>query len=106
MQENGIQVEEADWSSSLFADGEPTEAQFSSYWKNAFADAPEGTSASDRIFAALPHLLEHFPAEKDAKGSLAKDVIHINDIQAFKRSLKVSEYPKPLVAWDVLTSKF
>jgi len=106
VQENGIQAEEDDWSSSLFADGEPTEVQFSSYWKNVFAaDAPEGTS--DRVLAALPHLLEHFPAEKDAQGLLAKDVIHIDDIQAFKKSLKVSEYPKPLVAWDnTLTSKF
>jgi len=106
VQENGIQAEEDDWSSSLFADGEPTEVQFSSYWKNVFAaDAPEGTS--DRVLAALPHLLEHFPAEKDAQGSLAKDVTHIDDIQAFKKSLKVSEYPKPLVAWDnTLTSKF
>jgi insulysin len=104
VQENEIQVEEAGWSSSLFADGEPTEAQFSSHWKNALADAPEGTS--DRIFAALPHLLEHFPAAKDVQGSLTKDVIHIDDIQAFKKSLKVSEYPKPLVAWDdMLTSK-
>ena len=104
MQENEIQVDEAGWNSSLFADGEPTEVQFSSYWKNALADAPEG--ASDRIFAALPRLLEHFPATKDAQGSLTKDVIHIDDIQAFKKSLKVSEYPKPLVAWDdMLTSK-
>ena len=105
VQENGIQVEEDDWNSSLFADREPTEAQFLSYWKNELADAPEGTP--DRILAALPHLLERFPAEKDAQGSLTKDVIHIDDIQAFKKSLKVSEYPKPLVAWDdMLTSKF
>jgi len=105
VQENGIQVEEAGWSSSLFTDGEPTEAQFSEYWKNALADAPEGMS--DRIFAALPHLLERSPAEKDAQGSLTKDVIHIDDIHAFKEGLKVSEYPKPLAAWDdILTSKF
>ena len=105
VRENGIQVEEAGWSSSLFADGEPTEAQFSAYWKNALADAPEGMS--DRVFAAMPHLLELFPAENDAQGSLTKDVIHIDDIHAFKEGLKVSEYPKPLVAWDdVLTSKF
>ena len=105
MQENGIRVEEAGWSSSLFVDGEPTEAKFSAYWKTALVDAPEGTS--DRVFATLPRLLEQFTAEKDAQGSLTEDVIHIDDIQAFKKSLKVSEYPKPLVAWDdVLTSKF
>jgi insulysin len=105
VQENGIRIEETDWSASLFADGEPTEIQFAAYWKDALAEAPEG--ASDRIFAALPHLLEHFPAQKDAQGSLTGDVVHIDDILAFKKSLKVSDYPKSLVAWnDMLTSKF
>jgi insulysin len=105
VQENDILVDEVDWSASLFADGEPTETQFSAFWKDALAEAPEGTS--DRLLAALPHLLERFPAQKDAQGSLTKDVVHINDILAFKKSLKVSEYPKPLVEWnDMLTSKF
>jgi len=105
VQENDIRIDEADWSASMFADGEPTETQFSAFWKDALAEAPEGTS--DRLLAALPHLLERFPAQKDAQGSLTKDVVHIDDILAFKKSLKVSEYPKPLVAWnDMLTSKF
>jgi insulysin len=105
VQEYEIQVEEAVWSSSLFADGEPMEAQFSAYWKNALADAPD--KMSDSVFTALPHLMERFPAEKDAQGSLTKDATHIDDIQAFKKSLKVSEYPMPLVSWDdMLTSKF
>ena len=103
VQAHDITIEDADWSASLFADGEPTETQFSAFWKKELVDAPEGTS--DRLFAALPHLLEHFPAEKDAQGSLVEDVTHIDDILAFKKSLKVSEYPKPLVAWnDMLTS--
>ena len=103
MQAHDIKIEDADWSASLFADGEPTETQFSAFWKKELVDVPEGTS--DRLFAALPHLSEHFPAEKDAQGSLVEDVTHIDDILAFKKSLKVSEYPKPLVAWnDMLTS--
>ncbi|KAI0005889.1 Metalloenzyme, LuxS/M16 peptidase-like protein [Russula compacta] len=105
VQENGLQVEEAEWSASLFADGEPTEAQFLAFWKNACVEAPAETS--DRLFAALPHLMEHFPAQKDAQGSLTENVIHIQDILAFRKSLKVSERPKPLVAWnDIPASRF
>ena len=105
MQEHDFEIEGVDWSTSLYADGEPTEAQFSAFWKEALARAPVETS--DKLFSALPHLLEHFPAQEDARGSLREDVVHINDIVAFRKSLKVSEHPKPLVAWnDLPTSKF
>ena len=106
MQEHFIEIEDVDWSTSLYADGEPTEAQFSAFWKEALATrAPVETS--DMLFSSLPHLLEHFPAQKDAQGSLREDVIHIQDILAFRKSLKVSEHPKPLVAWnDLPKSKF
>ena len=105
VQENGLQVEEAEWSASLFAGGEPTEAQFLAFWKNACVEAPAETS--NRVFAALPHLTEHFPAQKDAQGSLTENVIHIQDILAFRKSLKVSERPRPLVAWnDIPASRF
>jgi insulysin len=105
MLEHGIQIEDVDWSASLYADGEPTETQFSAFWKDALVGAPVETS--DKLFAALPHLLEHFPAQKDAQGSLPEDVTHIKDILAFRKSLKVSEYPKPLVTWnDLPTPRF
>jgi insulysin len=105
VQKNDIEIEGIDWSTSLYADGEPTETQFLAFWKEALVRAPVETS--DELFSALPHLLERFPAQNDAQGSLPEDVIHINDILAFRKSLKVSEYPKPLVAWnDLPTSKF
>jgi len=100
MQEHGTQIEDIDWNDSLYADGEPTETQFSTFWKGELVEAPAETS--DKVFAALPHLLEQFPAQKDAQGSLSEDVIHIEDVVAFRKSLKVSEHPKPLVAWNDL----
>ena len=100
VQEHGAQIEDIDWNASLYADGEPTETQFSAFWKGALVEAPAETS--DKVFAALPHLMEQFPAAKDAQGSLSEDVIHIEDIAAFRKSLKVSEYPKPLVIWNDL----
>ena len=102
VQEHGIQIEDIDWNSSLYADGEPTETQFSAFWKDALVEAP--ADASDKVFATLPHLFEQFPAQKDMQGSLSEDVIHIEDIMAFRKSLKVSEYPKPLVAWNDLST--
>jgi insulysin len=100
VQEHGTEIEGIDWSDSLYADGEPTETQFSAFWKAELVDAPAETS--DKVFAALPHLLEQFPAQRDAQGSLSEDVIHIKDVVAFRKSLKVSESPKPLVAWNDL----
>ena len=98
VQEHDIDIEDVDWSTALYADGEPTETQFSVFWKEALVGAP--VEKSDKLFAALPHLLEHFPAQKDAQGSLPEDVIHIKDIVEFRSSPKVSEYPKPLIAWN------
>jgi insulysin len=98
--EKGFNLEEVDWSSSLYADGEPSEIQFATFWRDTLTEG--STGAVEKIFAALPQLTERFPAEKDATGSLKEDVIHIKDISAFRKSLRVSEPPKPLVDWNDL----
>lgn len=105
MHEHGTQVEDVDWSASLYAGGEPSELQFLAFWKDALAEVP--TEVSDKLFAALPYLMERSPAEKDARGSLREDVVHIKDLLEFRKSLKVSEPPEPLVVWnDLPTSRF
>ncbi|KAI9446597.1 Metalloenzyme, LuxS/M16 peptidase-like protein, partial [Lactarius indigo] len=98
--EQGFSLEDVDWSSSLYTDGEPSEIQFATFWKTTLAEGPAG--AAEKIFAVLPRLTERFPAEKDATGSLTDDVVYIKDISAFRKSLQVSEPPKPLVAWNDL----
>ena len=98
--EQGFNLEEVDWSGSLYADGEPSEIQFATFWKNTLTEGPAG--AAEKIFAALPQLTERFPAERDATGSLKEDVVFIKDIATFRKSLQVSEPPKPLVAWNDL----
>jgi insulysin len=100
VQEQGFKLEDVDWSNSLYADGEPSETQFATFWKNTIAEGPAG--AAEKTFSALPHLTERFPAEKDATGSLKEDVVYIKDISAFRNSLQVSESPKPLVDWNDL----
>ncbi|KAI0306722.1 Metalloenzyme, LuxS/M16 peptidase-like protein [Multifurca ochricompacta] len=103
--EHGIQFGDADWNSSLYADGEPTDVQFIAFWKSVFAEAPVKTSG--KIFASLSDLMDRFPADKDAQGSLKEGVVHINEILAFRKSLKVSEHPRPLVVWnDLPASRF
>ena len=98
--EQGVNLEDADWSGSLYADGEPSETQFATFWKNTLAEGPAG--AAEKVFSALPQLTMRFPAEKDATGSLKEDVVFIKDISAFRKSLQVSEPPKPLVDWNDL----
>ena len=100
LHEQGFNLENVDWSRSLYADGEPSELQFTTFWKNTLTDGPAG--AVEKIFASLSHLTERFPAERDATGSLNEDVVHIKDIPTFRKSLHVSEPPKPLVVWDDL----
>jgi insulysin len=103
--EHGTQVEDVDWSASLYAGGEPSEPQFLAFWKDALAEVP--AEVSDKLFAALPYLMERSPAEKDARGSLREDVVYIKDLLEFRKSLKVSEPPEPLVVWnDLPTSRF
>lgn len=98
--EQGFNLEDVDWDSSLYADGEPSDIQFATFWKNTLTEGPPG--AVEKIFAALPHLTERFPAERDATGSLKEDVIFIKDVPAFRKSLQVSEPPKPLAIWNDL----
>ena len=100
-QEQGFNPEDVDWSSSLYADGEPSETQFATFWKNTLAEGPAG--AAEKTFTALPQLTERFPAERDATGSLREDVVYIKDISAFRKSLQVSEPPRPLVDWNDLS---
>jgi insulysin len=101
---HGIQTGDIDWSVSLYASGEPTEPQFSTFWKEALTEVP--ADVADKIFGALPYLMERFPSAKDAQGSLKGDVVHIKDLQEFRKSLKVSEPPQSLVDWnDLPTSK-
>ena len=98
--EQGFNLEDVDWNSSLYADGEPSEIQFTTFWKNTLTEGPAG--AVEKIFAALPRLAERFPAERDATGSLTEDVIYIKDVPAFRNSLQVSQPPKPLMVWNDL----
>jgi len=103
--EEGFGLEDIDWSNALYADGEPSEIQFATFWANTLAAGPAGTA--EKIFAALSQLRERFPAEKDATGSLKEDVVYIKDILAFRKSLQVSEPPNPLAAWnDLPTPRF
>ncbi|KAI0062244.1 hypothetical protein BV25DRAFT_1804109 [Artomyces pyxidatus] len=103
--QEGIAVDSINWRGELSSSGEPAVSEFSNYWKKALLNT--STDVIGKLFAALPGLIEKHPAERDADGTLRAGVVHIDDVAAFRKSLAISEYPKPLVAWnDIPTAKF
>ncbi|KAI0032813.1 Metalloenzyme, LuxS/M16 peptidase-like protein [Vararia minispora EC-137] len=95
-----VDVDALHWREELMADGEPTTSDFAKFWQKALA----GTSPAiaGKLLVAMQTLVQKFPSEKDAEGSLNSDVVHIDNVLAFKESLNVSERPYPLVEWKDL----
>jgi insulysin len=99
----GIDVAPIAWREELMSDGEPTAADFAKFWQGALAGASPAVTA--KLLVAMQGLVKEFPAEKDVEGALGSNVVRVEDVQVFKRSLAVSERPHPLVDWkDIPTS--
>lgn len=105
--EQGFLVDGEKWREELTGDGEPLLAQFVKYWLDTLSRDTPALEKVPQILAALPGLMEKFPAEGDYQGKLKEGVTFIEDAQAFKASLRVSDPPSPLVEWgDLPRSKF
>ncbi|KAI0053918.1 hypothetical protein FA95DRAFT_1551697 [Auriscalpium vulgare] len=101
----GLPVENIHWKEDLMASGEPTVAEFATFWQKALADSP--AEVKQKLLEGVTSILENHPADKDAEGTYKDGVVHIKDVKAFKSSLAVSELPKPLAEWnDLPTPKF
>ncbi|KAI0310642.1 Metalloenzyme, LuxS/M16 peptidase-like protein [Amylostereum chailletii] len=101
----GVVIDDAKWKEELIGEGEPSVPDFAKFWQTALAGGSSDLAA--KLVAAMPEIMKQYPAEKDAEGELAKNAVHIQDVQAFRKSLKVSEPPRPLVEWnDLPTSRF
>jgi insulysin len=84
------------WKEELEGGGTPLATEFAKYWKDQ-AIEPE-------VLAAIPHLVMKYPIEREVVPK--EGVKHIEDVKAFKQSLKVSEEAKPLVEWGDILSKY
>jgi insulysin len=88
------------WRTELMAEGEPDIEKFLKYWQNALAK--ESQAVLGKLITTLHTLRQNYPAGKDVAGAMRHDVTPIKDVQAFKKSLVISERPHPLVDWNDL----
>lgn len=81
----------------------PTLMDFGLYWKEVLAMKDGGL----QILGQLPAIMEKYPVETKVQDAKLPGVTYIDDIKAFKASLKASTDPGPMVQWgDLPLSKF
>lgn len=99
----GVPVEEIGWREELYSDGEPTSAEFGKFWQGQPAMASVAPAVAVQLLAKMQALVVEFPAEKDAEGEMPAGVTRIEDLAAFRQSLREAPPPRmPLVQWNDL----
>lgn len=100
--EAGVPVDDIEWR-ELYSDGEPTAAEFGKFWQTQPALASVAPAVAGQLLAKMQALVVEFPAEKDAEGEMPAGVTRIEDMEAFRKSLKEAPHPRmPLVEWNDL----
>jgi insulysin len=85
------------WKEELAGDETPIVDDFRKYW--------ESQDIEPEILAAIPDLVVKYPMERQA--ARMEGVTYIEDVEAFKKSLEISEESRPLVEWgDLPMSKY
>lgn len=89
------------WKSSITSNN-PTVVEFGQYWlKNLKLETAQ------KLLVQLPGIVAQHPIEGDAADQKRMNATYIEDTDAFRASLKVSEYPGPMVEWnDLPTPRF
>ncbi|KAH9945848.1 Metalloenzyme, LuxS/M16 peptidase-like protein [Epithele typhae] len=109
--EKGYTVEEQAWRDALVGDGETALDKFGQYWRDTLLAqaATVPPEVAQGLTAEVPVLMKQCPAVDDGadEATLGKDVIFIQEPNAFRASLAVNERPQPMVEWgDLPTSKY
>ncbi|TFK42449.1 Metalloenzyme, LuxS/M16 peptidase-like protein [Crucibulum laeve] len=96
-----VDIDETAWKDTL---GElPTLPDFYKHWKEVL-NAKDG---GENILAALPGLVDKYPVEGEGEDVKRPDVTYIQDMKAFKATLKISIDPGPMIQWgDLPTPRF
>lgn len=101
----GLPGSDAQWREEVMEHGAPTAQDFVKYWTNIVGQGDQEKVKG--VFEQLPKLLERYPAEGDNEGRLRDEVVKIEDVKEFRKTLRPSDTPKPLVDWgDLPVSKF
>jgi insulysin len=78
-------------------------ADFVEHWKNVLGDDAQAKG----LLADIPALVDKYPATEEDIGRRLVGPIYIEDVAQFRKGMRLSEDPKPVVAWgDLPVSKF
>jgi insulysin len=106
----GVSFDETAWQEELGSNPAPNVVDFENHWKGILVEPAVTTEVAQQLLGEVPALVERNPAEVvDEDGVIVKreGVTYIEDVNAFKAGLALSEVPKPLVEWgDLPMSKF
>lgn len=98
-----LEVDEAKWKESLGDDGPPLLAEFLNYWKQILSSKERRS----QLLEAITELAGRYPVAGEGEEHPHSNVTYIQDLKAFKGSLKVSVDPGPMIQWgDLPVSRF
>ncbi|KAF7969517.1 hypothetical protein HWV62_27003 [Athelia sp. TMB] len=105
---SGIAFDENAWQEHLASDPVTTLPEFTKFWTGMFTELATKSEATEPLFGKLPAIVESHPAPwEEDHITKRKDVIYIDDVNAFKASLTASDDPAPLMEWnDLPISKY
>jgi insulysin len=105
----GVSFDETAWQEELGSNPAPNVVDFENHWKGILVEPAATSEMAQQLLGEIPSLVEAHPAEvADEDGIVRREgVTYIEDVNAFKASLVLSDEPRPLVEWgDLPTSKF
>ncbi|KDQ61093.1 hypothetical protein JAAARDRAFT_32094 [Jaapia argillacea MUCL 33604] len=112
VKESTIPVDQHESGEEEFADDEedPLITDFAKHWHGLLAPSADPETMK-KLLLEIPKLVEQHPVQgegEDNEGTQKREgVTYIEDVKAFKASLKPSGDPKPIVEWgDLPLSKF
>lgn len=103
----GLGIDETQWREELPGDGTPIVGDFVTYWKSVLEQGAVAKEVTQELLMAIPPLLGKYSVEGEGDEKVREGATYIQDVKAFKASLKVSGEPRPLVEWgDLPISRF
>lgn len=102
----GIAVDEAALNAEI-GDQLPTLQDYLKFWKTALEKAGVGADTLIETLRGLPAIVDAHPVPGEEVGGTVPGATYITSMKDFKRTLTVTEDPKPVVDWgDLPTPRF
>lgn len=95
----GAEVDEDEFNS--VCEDEPLVEEVKAYWAEAFREQDVDDKLADRLLNKFDHLVEKYPVASQEAVELGPNVVFIKDGTAFRHSLQLSEFAKPVEKFEV-----